>query len=363
MSRISTNRVNLKGLLPEDIAAFIAPMGKETYRSRQIFRWIHLRGVEDFQCMTDLSKTFRAELSRYAYIDSMTVRDMQLNHDASTTKFLYETTDGFGVESVIIRDDDRIAFCLSTQVGCALECRFCRTGRMGYKRNLEAWEIVDQFNIMQETLRAKGLAATHVVFMGMGEPLLNYKNTLQAIRIFNCDLGKGLAQRRMTVSTVGIVPRIRELGRSELRVGLAVSLHAPTDEMRRYLMPIGKKYPIKDILSAAWYFSRKTRRRVTFEYLLIKGINDTDEDARELLRLLAKRPAKINLIRYNKVRGASFEKPAMKRIESFQKILLDGGMVATLRKSKGEDINAACGQLASDLSQTSPSRSPSLAPK
>ena len=350
MNEITTEPVNLKGMLPEEIATFIEPMGKKTYRSRQIFKWIHDRGVEDFSLMTDLSKKFRSELTSKARVMSLKVKKIFENEE--TTKFLFETSDGFGIESVIIRDEDRITFCLSSQVGCALGCTFCRTAQMGFQRNLEVWEIVDQFNRMQKHLKMLELSVTHVVFMGMGEPFLNYENVLSAIRIFMNTLGAGLGQRRLTVSTAGVVPRIYNLAESGLKVGLAVSLNAPTDELRYYIMPFGEKYAIKDILEASWEYARKTGRWVTFEYVLLREINDSDTEAQALLKLIRGKPAKVNLIAYNEVEGNSYNRPSDKRIEQFQKIMFEGGIVAILRKSKGQDINAACGQLATNMVKT-----------
>ena len=350
MKEITTEPVNLKGMLPEEIAAFIEPMGKDVYRSRQIFKWIHNRGVEDFSLMTDLSKIFRVELAGKACVRSLKVKRILESED--TTKFLFETVDGFGIESVIIRDEDRITFCLSSQVGCALGCTFCRTAQMGFQRNLEIWEIADQFNRMKKHLKESGHSVTHVVFMGMGEPLLNYKNVLDSIYIFMNTLGAGLGQRRITISTAGVVPHIYNLAESGLKVGLAVSLNAPTDEMRRYIMPFGEKYSIKDILEASWSYARKTGRRVTFEYVLLSEINDSDTDAQALLKLFHRKPAKINLIAYNEVEENSYKRPSDKRIEQFQKILFEGGIVAMLRKSKGQNISAACGQLATNMVKT-----------
>lgn len=334
------------GLVPEEITALLPP-GKEKYRGMQIFRWIHERGVDSFEDMTNLSKAFRSEIGTRFSIGAIEQRETVSSSDGSTIKYLWGLSDGAAIESVIIRDEDRVTLCLSSQVGCRMRCSFCRTGRMGLIRNMTAGEIIDQVIKMRKVLAETGEDITNVVFMGMGEPLENFEGVARAIDILNRETALMIGLRKITVSTCGIPDGIVRLGEQFRRIGLAVSLNAPDDKLRNRLMPINRKYPLKKLLDAVRHFARITGRRVTFEYILMDGINDSPEHARKLLAIARTVPSKINLIAFNEFEGSPFNRPPDSAIERFQAILFDGNITAMMRKSKGTDILAACGQLAS----------------
>jgi 23S rRNA (adenine2503-C2)-methyltransferase len=340
------NRTVLTGLLPEEIAALLPP-GKERYRGMQIFRWIHERGALSFDEMTNLPASFRTEIAERFGIGALSLREVRSSSDLSTDKYLWECADSALVESVIIRDEGRITACISSQVGCKMGCRFCRTGGMGFIRNLTPGEIIDQLVGMRRRLAVTGEDISNIVFMGMGEPLDNLDSVLKTVRIINMETALSIGQRKVTVSTCGIVPGILYLAREYRRIGLAISLNATDDELRGRLMPINRKYPLAEVLGAAREFVSLTRRRVTFEYILIEGVNDSPEHARNLLRIARSVPSKVNLIALNEYDGSGFRRPGDGVIENFQKILFDGNVTAFLRRSKGGDILAACGQLAS----------------
>jgi 23S rRNA (adenine2503-C2)-methyltransferase len=338
-------KILLTGLLPEEISALL-PKGKEKYRGMQIFRWIHEKGARSFDEMTNLSKTFREEIKDRFIIGTMKPAETKRSCDGSTDKYLWELADGYHIESVIIRDEDRVTACISSQVGCKMGCGFCRTGEMKFMRNLTTGEIVDQLISMRRILRDCNEDITNIVFMGMGEPLDNLDAVLKALTVIIMETDLSIGQQKITVSTCGIVPGIIRLAREYRRLGLAISLNAASDEFRNKLMPINRRYPLKELLEAAHEFTRVTRRRITFEYILMEDINDSPEDARKLLAIARKIPSKINLIGYNEYEGSPYKRPSDQKIEAFQKILFDGNVTALLRKSKGTDILAACGQLA-----------------
>ncbi|MFA6473095.1 MAG: 23S rRNA (adenine(2503)-C(2))-methyltransferase RlmN [Candidatus Latescibacterota bacterium] len=342
-------KIQLTGLLPREISAFI-PKGKEAYRSMQIFRWIHEKGVQSFDEMTNLSKEFREETKNLFIIGTMKLVKTRRSLDETTDKYLWELADGNNIESVIIRDEDRVTACISSQVGCKMGCRFCRTGEMKFIRSLTSGEIVDQLINMRRILKEKGENITNIVFMGMGEPLDNLENVLRTLAIINMETGLSISQHKNTVSTCGIVPGIIRLAGEYKRLRLAISLNATYDELRNDIMPINRRYPLKELLAAALEFTRITRRRITFEYILMDGINDSPQDAKRLLSIAHKIPSKINLIGYNEYEGSPFKRSSDRKIEKFQKILFDGNVTAILRKSKGTDILAACGQLAARIS-------------
>ncbi|MHB9028968.1 MAG: 23S rRNA (adenine(2503)-C(2))-methyltransferase RlmN [Candidatus Latescibacterota bacterium] len=335
----------LTGLLPGEIAGLL-PRGKENYRGMQIFRWIHERGAESFEEMTNLSKGFREEIAGLFAIGALKPLEIRKSSDGSTDKYVWELADGNRIESVIIRDDDRVTACISSQAGCKMGCHFCRTGEMRFTRNLTAGEIVDQLIRMRRTLQDSGEDITNIVFMGMGEPLDNPEAVLKAVSIINMETALSIGQRKVTLSTCGVVPGMLMLAGEHRKVGLAISLNATTDELRSRLMPINKKYPLRELLDAAREFVRRTKRRVTFEYILMEGVNDSPEDARRLLSIVKSVPSKVNLIAYNEYDGSPFKRPSEVRIEAFQRILFEGNVTAILRRSKGGDILAACGQLA-----------------
>ncbi len=335
----------LTGMLPEEIS-FLLPKNKEKYRGMQIFRWIHERCAESFDEMTNLPASFRREIKNTFSIRSLDKRDVVSSADGSTDKYLWSMWDGQNIESVIIRDHGRVTACISSQVGCKMACIFCRTGEMGFKRNLTPGEIIDQLILMKRSLREKNEDITNIVFMGMGEPLDNLDAVIKAIRIINMEEALEIGQRKITVSTCGITPGINYLAGAFKRIGLAISLNAPDEKLRSSLMPINRKYPLKEIMKAAGNYARITKKRVTFEYILIDGVNDSPAHARKLLALAKRVPSKINLITFNEFEGSPFKRPPDKKVEAFRKIIFEGNITAMLRKSKGLDIYAACGQLA-----------------
>lgn len=335
----------LTGLIPEEISALLPP-GKERYRGMQIFRWIHNTGAEQFDEMTNLARTFRSEIEDMFHIGAVEPADHRVSEDG-TEKYLWRLVDGHTVESVIIHDTPRITACISSQVGCKFGCAFCRTGTMGFLRNLTAGEIIDQLIRMRKSLTARGNDISNVVFMGMGEPLDNFDAIIRAIDIFTRETGLAFGKRKITVSTCGVVPQIRQLAQAFPKVGLAVSLNATTDAVRDRIMPVNRTWPLRELLDSTRDFAHDTGRRVTFEYILMKGINDSAAQAHELMKLLRPIPSKINLIAFNEHPDSPIRRPSDTTIDTFQKILLDNHLTAMLRKSKGTDILAACGQLAS----------------
>ncbi len=347
MSSTSAKR-NLLGLSLRGLEAFLAELGEKPYRAKQLMQWLHQRGVTDFDAMTDLSKALRARLAETAEVVVPEVGEEQRSADG-TIKWLYRSGAGQAVESVFIPEPARGTLCISSQVGCALDCAFCATGAQGFNRNLTTAEIVGQVRHANTVLppRANGEpAVTNVVFMGMGEPLANYRNLLPAIELLISDYGFALSRRRVTVSTSGIVPHIERLG-DECNVSLAVSLHAPNDALRDRLVPINRIHPIAELLDACWrYADKHSKRFITFEYVMLRDVNDRPEHADELADLLLGHPAKLNLIPFNPFPGTSFERSGRATIESFQARLRDRGLVVTTRKTRGDDIDAACGQLA-----------------
>ena len=345
MRNLTNNKRILTGLLPGEIVEIIPP-GKENYRGTQIFRWINERFVRTFDEMTNLPKQFREELAQHFMIESL-VRDNHITSgDGTTDKFTWKLHDGAVIESVIIREEDRITACISSQVGCARGCAFCRTAGMGFIRNLTAGEIIDQILLMSIFLKERGEKITNIVYMGMGEPLDNLTSVERSIRIFNMETGMGIGQRKITVSTCGHIPGIKKLTDMFSRIGLAISLNAPNNAVRDSLMPVNKKYPVEELMDAARYFTEKTRRRITFEYILIRGVNDSEEHAHALASLCRRVPSKINLIVFNEFEGSPFRRPGDATVERFQQILYKRHMTAIIRKSKGRDILASCGQLA-----------------
>jgi 23S rRNA (adenine2503-C2)-methyltransferase len=336
-------KINLKGLWIEDLEKLLGDLGEKRYKANQLALWIYDKRNTDFSQMTDLSKNLREKLNSIAYIDAIKLIKTQTSKLDFSEKFLFELTDGEKIETVLMWEKDRITICVSTQVGCPLGCSFCATGKMGFKRNLTPGEIVDQI------IALKDHKVTHVVLMGMGEPLLNYENTIKALKIMNSERGLSFAAKKITLSTVGIPEMIKNLAEKPLKIKLAISLNTPSDEKRNQLMPINKKHPLQALLEAVKYYTNKTKRRVTFEYVLIKGFNDSQKDALELSKLVRGIPCKINLIPYNSVPDLPFEKPSEEKIIAFRDYLFPRCPTVTLRKSKGEDIQAACGQLCTSV--------------
>ncbi|MDD5558550.1 23S rRNA (adenine(2503)-C(2))-methyltransferase RlmN [Candidatus Methylomirabilis sp.] len=338
------NKIDLKGLSLEEMERFVADHGESAYRGRQLFHWIYGHGASAFAEMTDLPIALRARLAERASIGALVHLGREVSRDG-TRKYLCGCTDGQAIETVLIPDERRLTACLSTQVGCALACAFCLTGHMGFVRHLQAGEIVDQVLVLQQDLQP-GERIGNLVLMGMGEPLHNYDATVKALTILAHPLGLAYPPRRITLSTVGLVPEIVRLGQSGLGVNLAVSLHAATDELRDRLVPINRRYPLKVLMTALRAYPLPPRRRLTFEYVLIDGVNDRSEDARELVRLLRGLRCKINLLPLNEAPTILFRRPSQEHVEAFQRILKSAGILATIRESRGRDISAACGLLA-----------------
>ena len=341
----SGDHVELKGFYPGELEGFVTSLGLEPYRARQIAAWIYNRGSTDFAEMTDLAKGVRTRLAQRASILNLEVAARSDADDGETVKYLFELPDGRRVESVLMRDGRRRTLCVSSQVGCPLDCTFCATGRMGLIRNLSAGEILDQLIYVRRELRARGDDLTNVVMMGMGEPLLNYENVIRAIRLMNLDYGLAIGIRRITLSTVGYVPGILRLAREGLKVGLAVSLNAADDALRSRIMSINRRWPIEELLAAVRSYRQRIDRRVTFEYVLLHGLNDSLEDAARLVALVRAIPCKINVIPWNPVEGTAFVRPPRDAVDRFVHILRDARLTTTVRYSRGVDISAGCGQL------------------
>ncbi len=344
----SAGRQNLLEMDRAALRDYFAACGERPFRADQVVQWIHQRGVTDFHAMTDLAKALRARLAAGAGARAPVIEAEQRAADG-TRKWLMRLADGNGVETVFIPEPARATLCVSSQVGCALNCSFCATARQGFNRNLSTAEIIGQLWQAHHRLRAEGLGPrpiTNVVLMGMGEPLLNLPAVLPALRLMLDDLAYGLSRRRVTLSTAGVVPGIDRLAQA-CPVSLAVSLHAPDDALRDRLVPLNRKYPIAELLAACRrYVRHQPRARITFEYVLIAGVNDSPVQARALADLLADVPAKVNLIPFNPFPGSGLGRPAAAQVDRFRDILLGRGLVTVTRRPRGDDIAAACGQLA-----------------
>lgn len=338
-----THRPDLAGLERPALEAALEAHGCEGFRARQIFRWIHKQGVSDVAGMTNLPKALRATLTAAFDLTNLEVVARERSTDG-TEKFLLELSDGRRIESVFIPDTPAMTFCVSTQVGCGMACSFCLTGRMGLVRNLKAAEIVGQVRVLSAALDL-GTRAFNIVLMGMGEPLHNYEETMAALRILADPEGINLPPRRMTLSTVGLLPALERLASEPVIPNLAISLHAPTDAVRGELVPVNRKYGVDEIVAACRRFPLKHRRRITFEYVLLAGVNDSVEDARQLARLLYGVRSKVNVIPLNPAAGIPYERPSDEVIDRFARTLAEREVTVSVRKSRGRDIRAACGQL------------------
>ena len=345
-----TNAVlDIKSLQLEALGEKLRELGEPGYRSRQIADWLYKKRVESFEEMTDLPHELRGRLANLFGFDRLAVVRVLGSRD-TTRKFLFRLGDGNLIESVLIpaspalygQKSDRRTICISTQVGCAYGCKFCASGLEGFSRNLRASEIIDQIIVVE---RESGDKIDNIVFMGMGEPLANFDNELRAIRIINAPWGLGIGARRITVSTSGLAPQIRKLADEPLQIRLAVSLHGATDKVRDQIMPINRRYNLDMLFSACDYYVAHRKQRLTFEYILIEGVNDSDEQAVALIKHARRLTAKVNLIPYNTVEGLPWSRPLRNRQEMFLSILRAEGIAATLRREKGHDIDAACGQL------------------
>ena len=341
---------NLLGLNRTQLEAFFSEQGEKAFRASQVIKWIHQQGVTDFQQMTNLSKALREKLEQTAVVALPEVVADRLSEDG-TRKWLFKLEDGNSVETVFIPEDGRGTLCISSQVGCTLNCTFCNTAQHGFSRNLSSAEIIAQLWLADRLLGREGPGShqrviTNVVMMGMGEPLLNFDAVVSAMELMKEDFAYGLSRRRITLSTAGVVPMMDKL-KEQCHVSLAVSLHATNDELRDQIVPINQKYPLKELIAACQrYVDDSPRARVTIEYILLGGVNDRDEDARALIKLLKNVPSKINLIPYNPYPGGQYERSTQKAIDRFRGHLMKAGLTAVTRKTRGEDIEAACGQLA-----------------
>ena len=360
MARIT----NLLDFTLPRMTEWFALQGEKPFRAKQVFRWIHQRGVADFDAMTDLAKTLRDKLKAGAEVRAPAIL-AEHRSEEGTVMWLFDVGIGNGIETVFIPEDDRGTLCVSSQVGCALDCKFCSTGRQGFNRDLSAGEIIGQLWVANRRLEELGGArlapaegeeagaflrpVSNVVMMGMGEPLNNFQPVVDAMTVMLDDHAYGLSRRRVTLSTSGVVPNIRKQ-KDALPVALAVSLHAPNDEIRSRIMPVNDAYPIATLLDACRdYLEAAPRDFITFEYVMLKGVNDAPDHARELARTLATVPSKVNLIPFNPFPDSGFEKTHPDRVRLFQKILIEAGFIATVRKTRGDDIDAACGQLAGQV--------------
>lgn len=337
-------KTDLKGLSRAELEAFVESLGWECYRADQIFAWIYRWGVTEFGEMTSLARAKRHKLQEVATISSLVLRRQVTSAVDGTVKYLFELEDGQKIESVLIREGDRRTVCVSTQAGCGLGCTYCATADLGLKRSLRAAEIVDQVLSIRRLL-PQGEAITNVVLMGMGEPLVNYEQTVKACRLMNDPDGLAIGARKITVSTAGVVPGIRKLAREGLRLGLAISLNATTDEARSRLIPLNKKYPLAQLMAAAREYAQATGRPVTFEYVLIGGVNTSSDDALRLAQMVRGIRCKINLIPYNPIPGKPYRRPSKREVAGFMGLLYPRCPTVTLRESRGTDILAACGQL------------------
>ncbi|MBU23526.1 MAG: 23S rRNA (adenine(2503)-C(2))-methyltransferase RlmN [Acidobacteria bacterium] len=335
-----------------ELEGALTPSGIEPYRAKQIYRWIHRRAVLDWAQMTDLAKRHRTALAEAFHLSTPNIAARDRSSDG-TEKFLFELADGRRIEAVYIPKSPADTFCVSTQVGCAMQCSFCLTAKMGLERNLTAGEIVGQVRLLRSEL---GLLEQpiNIVLMGMGEPLHNYDATMRALRILTCPDGAAVSPRRVTLSTVGIVPALARLADEPVMPNLAISLHGTTDEQRTSLVPVNRRYPLAELLAACRAFPLKRRNRITFEYVLIRGVNDSVADARRLAGLLTGLRAKVNVIPLNAAPGIPHERPTAAQIDRFGKALADCHVTVSIRKSRGRDIRAACGQLLVETGQQSP---------
>jgi len=337
------SRQDLLGLTRGELEAWAEAQGEPAYRGRQVFKWLYQKRGRDPTAWSDLPRAFRAHLAERATIGRPGVAREEVSRDG-TRKFLLGLGDGARIESVLIPDEDRLTACISSQAGCALECAFCLTALMGLRRNLGVGEIVGQVLALQDAVPSGG-RISHIVLMGMGEPFANFGNVERALRILTDQDGPGFSPRRVTLSTVGLVPGIRRLAASGLHVNLAISLSGTTDGQRSRLMPVNRRYPLAELLAACREYPLPPRRRITFEYVLMAGVNDTPEDARRLVGLLRGIRCKVNLLPLNESPLLPFRASPRPRVEAFQGILHAGGLTATIRESRGHDISAACGML------------------
>ncbi|CAM3749031.1 23S rRNA (adenine(2503)-C(2))-methyltransferase RlmN [Bordetella tumulicola] len=357
----TAERVNLLGLDAAKLSELVGQWGGKPFRARQLQRWVHQRGADSFDAMTDLAREFRGQLAQHCLIQASPVNTEQRSSDG-TRKWLFDVGQGNAIETVFIPEDDRGTLCVSSQAGCAVNCRFCSTGHQGFNRNLQTSEIIGQLWWAKRVLEADAGTArlgegrnddtrviSNVVMMGMGEPLLNYDQLLPALRLMLDDNAYGLSRRRVTVSTSGVVPMMDRLAK-DCPVALAVSLHAPTDALRDDLVPLNKKYPLAELLAACErYLASAPRDFITFEYCMLDGVNDSDQHAKALIQVARQVRCKLNLIPFNPFPASGLKRSPSARVKVFAQRLMDAGIVTTVRKTRGDDIDAACGQLAGEV--------------
>lgn len=338
---------HLSGMAIPELASWLGELGYPKFRAKQVFRWVHKQTVQDFDSMTNLPKELQRELvSKFTNPLPVNLVTTRVSQDG-TEKYLFALDDGCTIETVLIPDGERQTLCISSQVGCAMNCSFCATGKSGYERNLTAGEIIGQVLWVSNLLRSRDLALSNIVYMGMGEPLANYDAVLKSIRLMNDPDGLHFGARRITISTCGLVPQIKQLAQEDIQVGLAISLHAITNQTRSEIMPINRRYPLEELLPAGDYYTVQTGRRVSYEYALIRDFNDNAGQARELAKLLQGRLCHVNLIPINPV-GAE-ERPSEEAVRLFAEIVAKAGIQVSIRKERGTDIEAACGQLRQSL--------------
>jgi 23S rRNA (adenine2503-C2)-methyltransferase len=347
----SKKKIGLKGLTLGELEEYFISIGQPGYRGQQLFNWMYNRISFDFMEMQNITKELRKELAENCELQTLDITETQHSDSTGTKKYLFSTHDNKNIESVLIPEKERNTLCISTQVGCPLDCKFCATGLMGYKRNLTTGEIVDQYLLAANENGKENI--TNIVFMGMGEPLLNFDTILKSIEIFTHELTKGLSRNRITVSTAGIPHKIKELANSGFRVKLAFSLHSAFDEIRSKIMPINKKYSLAQNVEALKYYAQKTKTRITFEYTMLKNLNDRKEDIKALTKLCSQLPSKINVIPFNSIKhmnpggiSAELESTTKEEIINFVDRLRNNNITVMVRETQGDDIAAACGQLA-----------------
>jgi 23S rRNA (adenine2503-C2)-methyltransferase len=350
LTDIAANQGSLENLMGHDrqaLETFFASIGEKSFRATQVLKWVHQQGVYDFSEMTNLSKSLRSKLSSEAAFVVPEIINDQVSDDG-TRKWLLRLEDGNSIETVFIPEAGRGTLCVSSQVGCALNCSFCATARQGFNRNLTSAEIIGQLRLANQLLLSADneRPVTNVVMMGMGEPLLNYDNVVRAMQLMQEDFAYGLSKRRVTLSTSGLLPEMQRLSK-DCAVSLAVSLHAPDDELRNELVPINRKYPIRDLMKACREYTRGLpHQKITFEYVMLDGVNDSENDARKLAKMVGNVPCKINLIPFNPFENSGYSSSPLSRINRFRDILMQKGIMTVTRKTRGEEIDAACGQLA-----------------
>jgi len=348
---MTTSKKTLKGLTLEELQGFCAEIGEPKYRAKQIFSWMYDHLADSFDEMQNLPKPLREKLTEISSLNTLTSVTSELSSSTGTTKYVFETVEGNRIESVLIPESRRNTLCISTQAGCPLDCKFCATGLMGYKKNLSGGEIFDQYKLATKDNKDKKI--TNIVYMGMGEPLLNFNETIKSLKIFSNELTTVISPRRITLSTAGIAPKIKEVADLGIKVKLALSLHSCFEDVRSIIMPVNKKYPFKENIEAIKYYTKKTRTKITFEYIMLKDINDRKEDIKALTKLCRSLPGKINVIPFNSLEhmnpggvSAKLLPSSPERIDKFVDELKGNGITVMLRNTQGDDIAAACGQLA-----------------